>query len=277
MKYEITRKEDLNAEDYLLEVRAPLVAERFQAGHFVVLITHPKGERIPMSVQKAEDGKITMFIKKIGKTTTQLYSFKVGESLEAVIGPLGNPPKVKRYGNVVWASDSVCAHAENYAFCNALKKIDGNHIVSMQTFLTKNNIYPEKQLCRAVSDEYYLTTLDGSYGIRGHYRSILKKLLKEGKVDIIFAGGLIGKLPELARLTKEYDVPTFVAVHQVMVDATGMCGSCRVFVDGEMKLTCIDGPMFDAHKVDFDALMKAGDRFKRQEAKAMENYNRKRS
>ena len=117
MKHEITRKEDLNTEDCLLEVKAPLVAERFQAGNFVVLIAHPKGERIPMSVQKVEDGKITMFIKKLGKTTTQLCSFKVGDSLEAVIGPLGNPPKVKRYGNVVWSKwRPTCKNTYLYIF-----------------------------------------------------------------------------------------------------------------------------------------------------------------
>jgi len=276
MKYEITRKEDLNPEDYLIEVVAPQVAERFQPGHFAVLITVPNGERIPMSIQKAENGKITMFIKRLGKTSRELDTFKVGDSLEAVIGPMGNPPEIKKYGNVVFASDLVCGHAENYSMCKELRELDGNHVISMQTFPSSRDVYPEEELCRDVCDEYYLTTLDGSRGIKGHYREILKDMLDKGKVDMIFAGGDIPGLRELAKLTKPYHIPTVVTVRQIMVDATGMCGSCRVFVDGEMKLTCIDGPMFDAHKLNFEDIISRLAMFKEKEAIAMEHYNRKR-
>ena len=115
--YKITRKEDLNTDDYLIEVEAPNVADRFKPGNFVVLIAVPKGERIPMSIQKAEDGRITMFIEKLGKTTIELDKSKVGDSIEQVIGPMGNPPEIKKYGNVVFSSDLVCGHAENYAMC----------------------------------------------------------------------------------------------------------------------------------------------------------------
>jgi len=275
MKHRITRKKALNAADYLIDVEAPMVAERFRPGNFAVLITVPQGERIPMSIQKAEDGKITMFIKRLGKTSIELDGFEVGNSLESVIGPLGNPPEVKRYGNVVFASDLVCGHAENYAMCNALQKIEGNHVISIQTFPTKDDVYPKEELSEAVCDEYYLTTLDGSRGIGGHYIDVLKDLLDEGKVDIIFAGGDIPALRDLATLTESYSVPTIVTVRQIMIDATGMCGSCRVFVDGEMKLTCIDGPMFDAHKLDFEDIINRLSMFKKKEAQAMECYNSK--
>ncbi|MCK4335490.1 MAG: sulfide/dihydroorotate dehydrogenase-like FAD/NAD-binding protein [Candidatus Aenigmarchaeota archaeon] len=274
MKHEISRKEDINSEDYLIEVKAPLVAERFRAGHFVVLLTHPKGERIPMSVLKAEDGKISILIEKLGKTSRELDTYKVGDMLEAVIGPMGNPISLKEYGNVVFASDLVCGHAENYAVSKALGEADGNHVISMQTFPTKDLIYLEKEL-RGVSDEYYITTMDGSYGIKGHYLDVLERLLKEGRVDMVFAGGDVQNLKRLAELTESYNVPAMVTLRPIMVDATGMCGSCRVFIDGEMKLACIDGPMFDAHKVDFDGVISAMNRFKKKEEEAMENYNRK--
>jgi ferredoxin--NADP+ reductase len=163
----------------------------------------------------------------------------------------------------------------NYALCKALQKIAGNHVISIQTFPTKDDVYPIEELSKAVCDEYYLTTLDGSQGIKGHYNDLLKDLLDKGKLDIVFAGGGMSALRDLAKLTEPYDVPTIVTVRQIMIDATGMCGSCRVFVDGEMKLTCIDGPMFDAHKLDFKDIINRLSMFKKKEVEAMEYYKSK--
>jgi len=275
MEHEIIRKEDLNSKDYLMEVKAPMVAAKIQPGQFVVLMTHAKGERIPMSVQKAENGNVTMFIRKLGKTSVELYTYNVGDHFENVIGPMGHPVEIKKYGNVAVCSDLVCGHAENYALCEALSQIDGNHVISMQTFLSKDMMYLEEEL-RGVSDEYYITIEDGSYGIKGHYRDILEKMLKEGKIDMIFAGGRTDAYVPLAELTKKYNVPTMVTLRSIMVDATGMCGSCRVFIDGEMKLACVDGPMFDAHKVNFKELLNRIKMFKKQEETALENYKKTR-
>jgi ferredoxin--NADP+ reductase len=229
MDHEIIRKEDLNPQDYLIEVKAPLVAKKIQPGQFVVLLTHPKGERIPMSVQKAENDNVTMFIKKLGKTSVELYAYKVGDHLENVIGPMGNPVEIKKYGNVVVCSDLVCGHAENYALCKALRQVNGNHVISMQTFPSKDMMYLEEEL-RGVSDEYCITLEDGSYGIKGHYRDVLEKLLKKGTIDMVFAGGQTEGYVPLAELTKSYNVPTMVTLRPIMVDATGMCGSCRVLL-----------------------------------------------
>ena len=264
MAHKITRKMDLNEADYYVEVEAPLVAERFQAGNFTVLMTNPRGERIPMSIMKAEDGKIAMFIKKLGKTSKELY--KSLDTFENVIGPMGKPIEVKKYGNVVVASDLVCGHAENYAICKALKEA-GNHVVSFQTFPTADEVYPEEVWTKPVCDEFHLTTEDGSKGEEGHYIDMLEDMLESGeKVDIIFAGGALPNLKELGEMTKKYNVPTIVTVRQIMVDASGMCGACRVFVDGEMQLACIDGPMFDAHKVDWDAALRRPSMYVEQEA-----------
>lgn len=255
----------------MIEVRAPDVAAKFRAGNFVVLMTHTKGERIPMSVQKAENGNVTMFIKRLGKTSVELDNYKIGDSLENVIGPLGTPIEIKKYGNVAVCSDLVCGHAENYSICKALKQVEGNHVISMQTFPSKDMIYLEDEL-REVSDEYYLTLEDGSSKIKGHYSVLLEKMLKEGKIDMIFAGGKMDAYAPLAKLTKDYDIPLMVTLRPIMVDATGMCGSCRVFIGGEMKLACIDGPMFDAHKVNFQELLNRVKMFKKQEEIALQNY-----
>lgn len=269
--FTITRKESLNSQDYLIEVEAHDVADKILPGQFVVLMIHEKGERIPMSVQKAEGGKLTMLIKRLGKTSLELDDKGVGEALYAVIGPMGNPTPIKRYGNIVWGADLVCGYAENWANCNALNGIEGNHVISMQSFPSKEDVYFEEEL-RAVSDEYYITTYDGTYGRKGHYLDILKELLDEDRVDIVFACGDIGRMKNLADLTRKHDVPARVVLRQIMVDATGMCGSCRVFIDGEMKLTCIDGPMFDAHKVDFDEVINRLGMFKDVEQVAKDLY-----
>jgi ferredoxin--NADP+ reductase len=271
MGHEIVHKEDLNSQDYLIVVRAPMIAEKFRAGHFVVIITHPKGERIPMSVSGADGGNISMVIKRLGKTSRELDTYRVGDNIHALIGPLGNPIQMKKYGKVVFASDLVCGHAENLAAVTALGGMEGNHVISMQTFPAEDDVYFEDEL-RGAADEYYLTTLDGSRGITGHYHDVLTQLLDEGRVDMLFAGGDMPGLKKTAEITAEYGVPAMVTVRQIMIDATGMCGSCRVFVDGEMKLTCIDGPMFDAHKINFDDVMSRLAMFKEKESESLDHY-----
>lgn len=270
-KFRITEKSDLNSQDYLIEVEAPHVAERFRPGQFVVLMTHEKGERIPMSVQKAEDGRITMFIKRLGKTSLELDDYTVGDSFYQVIGPMGNAFPIEKYGTVVWCSDLVCGHAENYVYCEALHKVEGNHVISIQTFPTKDDVYSEEEL-RSVSDEYIVTTIDGTYGVKGHYIDVLRDLLQERKIDIVLGCGDIKMLKEMADLTKQHGVQARSVLRQIMVDATGMCGACRVFIDGAMKLTCIDGPLFDAHKVNFDEVINRLGMFKKPEGIAKEAY-----
>lgn len=276
MPYKITEKKPLNEEDFFMEIKVPDVANTFKPGNFIVIMPEEKGERIPMSVQKVEDGKIACFIKQCGKTTHELgEKFDVGDTLEVVLGPLGSPPEIKEYGNVIFCSDGVCGHAESYEMCHALHRIDGNHVISIQTFPDEEAMYPEKYLTKEVCDEYYLTTKDGSVGREGHYLDVVKEIVEEKQIDKIFTGGEMISSYKLSNFTEKQDIPTTVTVHQVMVDGTGMCGSCRVFVDGEMKLTCVDGPMFDAHKLDFRSIMRSLGRYREKEKKAMEYWEKR--
>ena len=275
MKHIITRKERLNEGDFVMDVIAPEVAKGFKPGNFAVLLTIPNGERIPMSIERAEGDTITMYIKKLGKTSRELDSWNVGDAFYKVIGPMGTAPELKNFGTVVFASDLVCGHAENSAMCRELQKIDGNHVISIQSFSTKDEIYPKKELSEQYADEYILATEDGSVGQKGHYLDILEKLLKERKIDQVFAGGGIPPLQKISELTKKHNVPVMTTVRQIMIDATGMCGSCRVFIDGEQKLACIDGPMFDGQKVDWESAISRLSMFKDKEAEALECYNKK--
>lgn len=270
--YRITAKADLSPIDYFVEVEAPHVARAWKPGQFVVFILHERGERVPMSVYRAEDGKVGMFIRKLGKTSLQLYyEFNVGDELYSMVGPLGKPIEVKHYGNVVFASDAVCGQAENYATLKAMKEA-GNYTISIQSFENKDNVYPEEFLAKSVADEHYITTDDGSVGIKGNYLDVVKELIEKDKVDVIFAGGKLGTLAKLTELTRPYGIPTITTVRQIMVDGTGMCGSCRILYGGEVRFACRDGPMFDAHKVDWEDVLRRANRFLEQERLAKERY-----
>lgn len=272
MGYRVTKKENLNDADFFMEVEAPHIARSWKVGQFVILIPDEKGERVPMSVYYAKDERIGMFIRRLGVTSLKLwYEKNVGDELFSVAGPLGKPIEVRYYGNVVFVSDAVCGYAESYATLRAMKKA-GNYAIAIQTFESATNVYPEKYLSKAVADEYYLTTEDGSIGIRGHYLDVLKELIEKGKVDIVFGGGKLTSLKRLAELTKPYGIPTIVSVRQIMVDGTGMCGSCRVLYDGQIKFVCRDGPMMNAHKIDWDDVIKRNNRFIKQEKLAKERY-----
>lgn len=272
MGYRVTKKENLNDADFFMEVEAPHIARSWKVGQFVILIPDEKGERVPMSVYYAKNERIGMFIRRLGVTSLKLwYEKNVGDELFSVAGPLGKPIEVRYYGDVVFVSDAVCGYAESYATLRAMKKA-GNYTIAIQTFESATNVYPEKYLSKAVADEYYLTTEDGSIGIRGHYLDVLKELIEKGKVDIVFGGGKLTSLKRLAELTKPYGIPTIVSVRQIMVDGTGMCGSCRVLYDGQIKFVCRDGPMMNAHKIDWDDVIKRNNRFIKQEKLAKERY-----
>jgi len=269
--FKITKMMDLDSIDFLVDVEAPEIAKRFHPGQFVMLMTRKEGERIPMSVMKTDDGKLSMFVRKLGKTSKELRAGMT--SFENVIGPLGQGVDEREYGTVVVVSDAVCGHAENYAICEALKKIEGNYIISIQTFPSKSEIYPDDYLATPHCDEHYITTEDGSNGVEGTYVPLLKKFLAEGKkIDYVFGGGKLPTMKAVSTVLAINNIDNMFTTRQMMVDGSGMCGACRVYIDGEMKLGCVDGPMFDSRKINWDRAIKRYQMFKKEEKIANDYY-----
>ena len=273
MKYTITRKEALNAEDFLIEIKAPLVAKKFKAGQFLILRIHEKGERVPLTITDYDPEKelVTMIIKAVGKTTSELRKLEKGDSVSDIVGPLGNPSEIENFGTIVCVGGGTgiaCLHP----IVKALKAA-GNHVVTIIGARTKDKLVWEDEI-KKICDDLIVTTDDGSYGRKGVVTEPLEEILKSKTVDRVIAIGPMIMMKFVAKTTESYGVKTVVSLNTIMIDGTGMCGGCRVFINGEMKFTCIDGPEFDGHKVNFDELMNRLDMFKEKEKQAVEHYER---
>ncbi len=273
MKHTITRKEALNPEDFLVEVEAPLVAKKFKAGQFLILRIHDKGERIPLTITDCdpEKGLVSMIIKAVGKTTSELRKLDKGDSVSDIVGPLGNPSEIKKFGTAVCVGGGT-GIACLYPIIKALKAA-GNHVITIIGARTKDKLIWEDEI-KTICDDLIVTTDDGSYGRKGVVTEPLEEILKSKTVDRVIAIGPMIMMKFVAKTTEPYGVKTVVSLNTIMIDGTGMCGGCRVFIGGEMKFTCIDGPEFDGHKVNFDELMNRLDMFKEKEEQAMEHYKR---
>lgn len=273
MAHTILRKEELTREDYLLEVEAPEVAAHFQAGQFLVIRLHEHGERIPITIADAhpEKGTVTIIVKRAGKTTHELGTFKVGQSIRDIMGPLGHPSEMENFGTVVCVGGGT-GIASLHPIARALKQA-GNRVVTILGARSKDILFWENRF-RKFSDDIIVTTDDGSHGRKGVVTVPLKELLQAGGVDRVVAVGPAIMMKFVALTTKEFGVKTIVSLNPLMVDATGMCGVCRVIIDGEMKLACIDGPEFDAHRVNFEDLLSRLAMFREKETEAREHYNK---
>jgi len=194
----------------------------------------------------------------VGKTTKQLGALNVGDSLENFAGPLGMPSDVRKYGTVVCVGGGV-GIAPLYPIVKALKQA-GNHIVSILGAKSANLLLLEKEI-HTWSDEFYIATDDGSKGQKGFVSDVLQKVIDKQKVDMVMAIGPIIMMKVVSNLTKKYHIKTLVSLNPIMVDGTGMCGGCRVSIDGKTKFACVDGPEFDGHKVDYENLMLRNRRF----------------
>lgn len=274
MVHTITRKEGLTPEDFLIEVTAPEIAAHFQAGQFIVIRLHETGERIPLTIADAdpEQGTLTIIVKRIGKTSCELATFKVGDCISDIIGPLGHPSEIEKFGTVVCIGGGT-GIASLHPIARALKKA-GNTVITILGARTKDLLFWEERF-KVFSDELMITTDDGSHGRKAVVTVPLKEMLEAGKVDYVVSVGPAIMMKFVALTTKEFGVKTIVSLNPVMVDGTGMCGSCRVFIDGEMKLACIDGPEFDGHKVNFDDLLSRLTMFREYEQQAIEHFEHK--
>ena len=236
-------------------VSAPDITTKRKAGQFVVLMTDEKGERIPLTIVEDDKGKgtITIIFQIVGKTTTDLAGMKEGDSLFSVVGPLGHPTEIENFGTSVCVGGGVGIGVV-YPIAAALRET-GNEVISIIGARTKDILILEEEM-KSVSDELLVATDDGSYGYHGFVSDVLKNLIDTGKkIDRVFAVGPVPMMRVLSEVTRPFHIKTIVSLNPIMVDATGMCGACRVSVGGKTKLACVDGPEFDGHEVDFDLLM----------------------
>ena len=239
----------------LFEIEAPFVARKRKPGNFIMIRVDDHGERIPLTIADSDPAKgtITIIVQAVGKTTKQLCALKAGDTIRDVVGPLGTPTPIAHHGTVVCVGGGV-GTAELFPIARALKEA-GNTVLSIVGARSRDLIILEEEM-RQLSDHLYLTTDDGSYGRKGFVTDQLKDILDAGDgVHAVFAIGPLPMMKAVSALTRSYNVHTLVSLNTIMVDGTGMCGGCRVTVNGAMKFACVDGPEFDGHAVDFDELM----------------------
>jgi ferredoxin--NADP+ reductase len=270
--YQVVAREDLTPEIHLFEVAAPEVARKAQAGQFVVVRVDETGERIPLTIADwdRDKGTVTVVAMEVGKTTKKLATVKAGESIANFAGPLGLPTHIDKYGTVVCVAGGF-AIATIVPIARAMKAA-GNMVISIMGFRTKDLVFWEDRL-RGVSDELIVTTDDGSLGRKGVVTIPLKELLEdEGRVDRVIAIGPTVMMKFCSLATQPFRVPTIVSLNPIMVDGTGMCGVCRVSIGGETKFTCVDGPEFDGHQVDWDELVTRQRTYLNEEKVAVEKW-----
>jgi glutamate synthase (NADPH/NADH) small chain len=252
---EITKKEKLASDIYSVWVRVPKIAARRKAGQFVIIRTDEQGERIPLTIADSdpEDGTIRLVYLAVGEGTRRLAALEVGDSIANVAGPLGRPTHIERYGRCVVIGGGVGVAAA-YPIAKALKEA-GNHMISVISARRKDLLIMREEMGE-ISDEVYYTTDDGSEGFHGFPTQLLQEWIDEGKgIDLVLAVGPAAMMGAVVEVAKRHDIKIVVSLNSIMVDGTGMCGSCRVTVGGETKFTCVDGPEFDGAEVDFKELL----------------------
>ncbi len=273
--YKIVEKEILAPKIGKFVIEAPEIAKSRKPGNFIILRVDAKGERIPLTIVDSDvsKGTITLIVQEIGVTTGKLMDKEPGDYLLDVVGPLGKPTEIHKVGTVLAVGGGVGV-APLYPIAKGFKEA-GNKVVSVIAAKTKELLILEDDM-RQVSDEVIVYTDDGSYGKKGLITVGMEEVLERENVDesIIIGPAIMMKFAAL--LTKKYNVKTMASLNSLMVDGTGMCGACRVTVGGRTVFTCVDGPEFDAHQVDFDELLTRLTHYKDQEVKAYEEFMRTR-
>ncbi|MEA3312816.1 MAG: sulfide/dihydroorotate dehydrogenase-like FAD/NAD-binding protein [Caldisericota bacterium] len=270
--FKILKHQKLGPKMQLMKLDAPFVAKKAEAGQFVIIRVYEKGERIPLTIAdfNREKGTITIVFQEIGKSTHFLATKQAGGYISDVLGPLGNPTDIEYFGNVICIGGGIGV-APVYPLSRKLKQ-KGNKVTSIIGYRSKNYVFWEDEMKNA-SNKVLLATNDGTYGEKGFVTDILKKLMDEEKqIDRIFAIGPAIMMKAVANMTKERGIKTIISLNSIMVCGMGMCGACRVTVEGKTKFTCADGPDFDAHLVDFDILMKRLNTYKDEEKISFEKW-----
>jgi ferredoxin--NADP+ reductase len=272
---EIVEKRLLCPKITLYEIRAPQVVRKAQPGQFVILRALDHSERIPMSIGHldVDRGLITIVVQEVGKSTAELATLKVNDQLRDLVGPLGRPTPLKKYGTCVLVGGGVGIPPIN-PIARALKD-HGNEVIVIIGGRSREFVIMEEYF-QGVVDKLLVTTDDGSYGIHGFVTAALEQLINEGKtIDFVMAVGPVPMMKNVALLTEKHKIETVVSLNPIMIDGTGMCGGCRVTVGGETKFACVDGPDFDAHQVDFDEMVRRQRTYLKQEKESYEAFQRK--
>ncbi len=250
--YKILHNHLIAEKIYQMKILAPLIPENYKPGQFIVLMLKENSERIPLTIAATNQDTITVIYQVVGYSTDQLSKKKGGDFIFAVLGPLGQASEIKNFGKIVCIGGGV-GTAVIYPEIQALKN-SGNYIYSIIGARTKKLLILTEEI-KKISDQFIITTDDGSEGEKGTVLQPLGEILQKDKIDLVIAIGPIIMMKFVAQLTLKYNVRTIVSLNPIMVDATGMCGACRVIVDQKTKFACVDGPEFDAHLVDFDNLL----------------------
>ncbi len=253
--YKVVDKEKISEVTTRLEIDAPLIAAKAQAGQFVILRLHDKSERIPLTLSdwSRERGTITIIFQHMGRSTHELARLNVGDAVRDVVGPLGTPSHIEDFGTVVCVGGGIGV-AELRPIARALKKA-GNTVISIIGARCRELVILEDDM-RAASDELHITTDDGSYGRKGYVSDVLTEIIAaRSDISLVYTIGPVPMMKVVAGITKPAGLKTIVSLDSIMVDGTGMCGACRVTVGGKTRFTCVDGPDFDAHEVDWDELV----------------------
>lgn len=272
MGYKILSKKEICPHQYEITIDAPYVVRNAKAGQFIIFRADENGERVPLTIADVnkEKGELTLVFMAVGYSTKELAALEVGDEIADIVGPLGKPTTIKKYGTVVCLAGGYGA-APCYLIAKAFKDA-GNKVYMIMGARNKDLIFWADKMKNACT-ELFITTDDGSMGEKGFVTQVMERLMAQEKIDYAIAVGPMPMMRAVANLTRDKGIFTEASMNPIMVDGTGMCGACRVTVGGEVKFACVDGPDFDAHKIDFDEVINRTKIYKNQEKKRDENCN----
>lgn len=273
--YKIVNKRKIADIVTMLEIEAPAIATKAKAGQFVIIRLAETSERIPLTLSNwdTDRGTITIIFQHVGRSTYELAMAEKGDMINDVVGPLGNATKIENYGTVVCVGGGIGV-AELRPIARAMKEA-GNNVISIIGARDRSLVILEDDM-REASDQLYVTTDNGSYGRKGFVSDVLQDLIRENThIDQVYAIGPVPMMKVVAGVTKPHGIKTMVSIDAIMIDGTGMCGACRVSIGGNTRFTCVDGPDFDAHEVDWDELVARKRMYLPQEKEAFDVFQKK--
>ena len=272
MGYKILKKTLLCNNQYELSIDAPYITRNAKAGQFIILRVEENGERVPLTIADVdkENGILTIVYMAVGYTTKKLALLDAGDEIIDIVGPLGKPTEIKKYGTVVCLAGGYGA-APCYLIAKAFKEA-GNKVYMIMGARNKDLIFWQDKM-KAASTELFITTDDGTLGEKGFVTQVMERLMGQEKIDYAIAVGPMPMMRAVAELTRDKGIKTEASMNPIMVDGTGMCGACRLTVGGETKFACVDGPDFDAHLIDFDEVINRSKVYRDEEQKRSQECN----